>query len=194
MGSACCRSTDLGSCPPWNVPLAWAHGCYAGASLGCVWATCHALLQFHTLRHDCLQGGCKCVFSGCSSDLATEVLAPRLLQATFGPLNCLLAFSQGLAVTAFVQFGASQLHPYASLSCRFTNPPKTPAGKNPPPVCVKCVPLFGWWHVPVFADGVLAAWFSNQCHCLLQGSGKKRGACASPSPLLQCALAQPELF
>lgn len=106
----------------------------------------------------------------------------------------LLAFSQGLAVTAFVQFGASQLHPSASLSCRFTNPPKTPAGKNPPPVCVKCVPLFGWWHVPVFADGVLAAWFSNQCHCLLRRSGEKKGACASPSPLLQCALAQPELF
>lgn len=62
MGSVCCRGTDLGSCPTRNVPLAWTYGRCAGACLGCVRATFHALLQFHMSRHDCLQRGCKMCF------------------------------------------------------------------------------------------------------------------------------------
>lgn len=145
----------------------------------------------------------KCVFSGCSNDLATEALAPRFLQATFGPLNYLfllflrasISGQQSQQCDCFCAVWCqSAPHPPPPLSCRFTNPPKTLAGKNPPPMCVKCVPLFGWWHVPVFADGVLAAWFCKQCHHLLQQSVEKSGTCTSPSPPLQYALAQPELF
>lgn len=135
----------------------------------------------------------KCVFSGCSSNIATEALSPGFLQARFSPLNCLLLFLSTLLwlfLCSLVPVSSTPPPP----SCRFTNPPKTLAGKNPPPVCVKRVPLFGWWHVPVFADGALAAWFCKPCHRLLQGSVEKSGGCTSPSPPLQYALAQPELF
>lgn len=58
------------------------------------------------------KGVAECAFSGCRSHPAPEARAPRLLQATSGPLNCLFsAFSQGIAVTVFVLSGASQLHP-----------------------------------------------------------------------------------
>lgn len=54
----------------------------------------------------------KCVFSGCSSDLATKTLTLSFLQATAGPLNCL-----------FLLFLRASLWCFCAVWCQSAPPP-----------------------------------------------------------------------
>lgn len=158
------------------------------------WTAFCALFQFLMLRDGCLQRSCRMCFLWMPQSSSTWSPCSQISPGNIWSFKLsLFCFFSGHCCDCFCAVWCQPTPPPASL-CSSRNPPKTLTGKNPPPTCVKRVPLFGWWHVPVFADVALVAGFCKHRDCLLQLSLQNSGVYTSPSAPIQYAFAQPELF